>query len=281
MTAVTTRATSRVHVSTSEHAGCVSVVLARPDKGNAIDTDFAVAFRDAARDVRAAVDDHRADCVVIRAEGRHFCVGGDLADFPADEEQAVAHFQTMATTIHEGLSTLLGLEVPIVARVQGVAAGAGIGLAAFADVVVASTAAAFIPAYSTVGLSPDCGVSWLLPRLVGERRAADLLLTNRRIDAATAERWGLVSRVVAPEDLDGEVDSAVAAIVAGGRTATVETKRLLRSAATNHLRAHLADEAQTVAALGGSPHALAARAAFGAGTRDAGRAPVRTGSEIS
>jgi 2-(1,2-epoxy-1,2-dihydrophenyl)acetyl-CoA isomerase len=268
-----------VRVAATRWAGCLEVVLARPEHGNAIDMSFATVLLDAARQVRSAVLDGQVACVLLRAEGRHFCVGGDLKSFPSDADEATPHLAAMAAVVHEALAILCETDVPTVARVHGVAAGAGIGLACFADVVVASTVARFVPAYAAVGLSPDCGTTWLLPRLVGPRRAADMVLTNRSVDAATAERWGLVSRLVDAERLDEEVDEVVTAVLNAGTDASVASKRLLRSAPGNGLRAHLADEAQTIAALGGTTRALSARAALLDDLRNAGR-PTTTGSEI-
>ena len=251
-----------VQVSAGRHARSIELVLARPDRNNAIDLAFARSLHRAATAVQQAVAAGEVDCVLVSAQGRHFSVGGDLHDFPSDPERAVPHLQAMSTLVHEALATLLELPVPIVAKVQGVAAGAGVGLACFADLVLASTAVRFRSAYTAVGLSPDCGTSWLLPRLIGPRRAMEFVLTNRTIDAAEAASWGLISRAVAPERLDDAVDEAVLAILAAGRDCLVTSKRLLQTAMTNGLRAHLADEGQTIAVLGGSEHALAARTAF-------------------
>ncbi len=255
-------ATGRVRVSPGQRKGSIEVVLARADRRNAVDMAFAQSLQAAAAAVHVAVSSGAADCVVVSAQGQHFCVGGDLNDFPADEDRAVPHLQNMSFRVHEAMATFLELPVPIVSRVQGVAAGAGIGLAVFADVVVASTAARFRSAYTAMGLSPDCGTSWMLPRLIGERRAMDMVLTNRMVGAAEAEAWGLASRVVAPDRLDDTVDEVVAAILGAGRAANAASKRLLRSSLTDGLRAHLADEGQTVALLGGSAGALAARERF-------------------
>ena len=261
--------TRRVVVTPGRDGRVLDLVLSRGDRGNAIDMALARDLLAAAREVRDAVDAGTVDVVVLRAEGRHFCVGGDLHDFPLDPDAAVPYMRSMADTVSDAVLLLVGLAVPLVARVHGAAAGAGIGLAVLADVVVASTAAKFVPAYTGVGLSPDCGVSWLLPQLVGARRASDMILTNRPVPAALAEDWGLVSRVVGPDDLDTEVGAVVDAILAADRTAGIASKKLLQDAPDTPLRAHLAAEAESVATLGGLPHSLAAREAFAASARPA------------
>ncbi|SOD74660.1 2-(1,2-epoxy-1,2-dihydrophenyl)acetyl-CoA isomerase [Jatrophihabitans sp. GAS493] len=254
--------TAAVQLRSGPEPRACTLLLARPERGNAIDSDFAAALLQAARGVSELVAGGGIDCVLIAAEGKAFSVGGDLRDFPTDGDRAVPHIQAMAAVSHEAMALLLELPVPVIAQVQGVAAGAGIGLAVFADVVIASTHARFKAGYPAVGLSPDCATTWLLPRLVGERRAMDLLLTNRSVDATEAERWGLVSRVVAPEELEDAARQAVRAALQGGRDAAIETKRLLRSAPQDTLRAHMADEGTTIARLGGTPTAVAARTAF-------------------
>lgn len=238
-----------------------ALVLARPDRGNAIDAAFTADLLAAARAAtrRAAVDD--LDCLLVTAEGTAFCVGGDLRDFPDDPETATPYLHAMSVRSHEALALLHELPVPVVGRVQGVAAGAGIGLAAVADIVLASTTARFVAGYPAVALPPDCGTSWLLPRLIGERRTLDLLLTNRAVDAAEAQRWGLVTRAVPPEDLDAAVDATLRAVLAGG-PAAAQTKRLVRASRHNGLRSHLADEGTTIATLAAGEAAIRARTAF-------------------
>ena len=191
-----------------------------------------------------------------------FCVGGDLADFPADPDAVVAHLGRMAGLMHHGLELMTQIPVPVVVRVQGVAAGAGVGLVASGDLVVASSAARFRSAYTAVGLSPDLGVSWLLPRVIGARRAADMVLTNRIVSADEAEAWGLVSRVVPPEQLDDAVAQIVDGLVAMPSGGLIESKRLLAAAPVRPLIEHLDDEAATIVRLSATPEARQTRERF-------------------
>lgn len=243
-------------------SGVGRLTLTGGERGNAIDMAFAEQLEDA---VGRLLEGARAGDVrvaVVAAEGRMFCVGGDLADFPSDPERVVAHLGVMAGLMHGALDLLMQVPVPVVTRVQGVAAGAGLGLVACGDVVVASTAARFRSAYTAVGLSPDLGVSWLLPRVVGPRRAADLVLTNRLLSAEEAEDWGLVSRVVPPEQLDGSVAAIVDGLVSLPSAGLVESKRLLAAAAGRSLVEHLDDEAATIVRLSADDEAVRARETF-------------------
>ena len=251
-------------------AGVATIRLSRPDAGNALDLDSAVALRDAVRGLAG----HDLGVVVLRATGRMFCAGGDvraMADAP-DRETLVAE---LAGTIHEALVGLRALPVPVVAAVQGPAAGGGVGLVLAADVVVASDRATFLAAYSAIGLSPDCGVTALLASVVGPRRAALFTLMGARLDAATALEWGLVSELCAGDHLDDRVGEVVAAIASAPRAAVRETTRLLRRAPDRAYADQLADEAETIARLSVTPEADALIRAFAA-PRTTRTAPTTT-----
>lgn len=168
----------------------------------------------------------------------------------------------MAQLVHEGLAELWAVPVPVVAQLHGAAAGAGVGLVACADLVLAGRSARLVMAYSAIGLSPDCGTTWLLPRIIGLRRAMELTLTGRVLGAEEAVEWGLVTRVVDDGDLDASVRILTEDLVARPRQGLIASKRLLRNAFSNTLEAQLAQEAQAIAALAAQPEPAAARRAF-------------------
>lgn len=190
--------------------------------------------------------------VVLRAEGRFFCPGGDLAWMAAQPDRASA-VEGLASVFHEGVLGLAALPVPVVARVHATAAGGGMSLVLQADVSIVAASAKLAIAYAGIGLSPDGGASWLLPRLLGPRRALDLLLTNRPLGAAEAAEAGLVTRAVPDGELDAAVDAYVERLASGPAGAYAAAKRLVAAAADRDLATHLADEAATIGALAGSP----------------------------
>ena len=245
--------------------GVATIRLARPDAGNAVDLPTAIALREAIAEV--AGDVGHVHVVVIRASGRLFCAGGDVRAMAAAAERQ-AFVAELAGVLHEALGALRDLPVPVVAVVQGAAAGAGVGLVLASDVVLAADHATFVAAYPSVGLSPDCGVSALLPAAVGARRAALFLLTGTPIDAATALDWGLVSEVCAAETLDARAGEVVAAIAALPRQAVGEAARLLRRSGERPYAAQLADEAATISRLAAGAEAGAMLAAFASPARD-------------
>ncbi|GAA4691620.1 enoyl-CoA hydratase/isomerase family protein [Phytohabitans rumicis] len=239
--------------------GVAHVRLRRPDRGNAIDLATARGLLAAA----TACQQHRVRAVVLRGAGRSFCVGGDLREFASFEGDALArHLVEVTGALHAALRAFAALDAPLVAAVHGAVAGAGVGLAAAADLTIAADDATFVCAYTGIGYTPDAGVTWTLPRLVGPKRALDLLLTNRRLGAREAAEIGLVSRVVALSLLDGEVERVAAALATGATAAFGATRRLVAAGLSADLDAHLDREAEALAAAAISPEGRAGVAAF-------------------
>lgn len=214
---------------------------------NAMDEPFVRDLDESAARLAEAAESDRVDVVVIRSAGRHFCVGGDLSDLAgADEPPAMVTRQTAFA--HRAIAALHSLEVPILARWQGAAAGGGIGLLLVADIVIAARTASLTAGYSEVGLSPDAGVSWGLARRLGPERALGLLLSNRRVMADGLVQLGLATQVVDAEALDDRIAALVAQILLVGGAVLRDTKRLVRRAESTALSAHLDDEARAIAA---------------------------------
>lgn len=241
--------------------GVAQIVLNRPEHGNAISLELAQGMRQAAEEIADLADTGEARIVLLRGAGPAFCVGGDLTEF-ADARDPSTHIAALAQLMHEAILALVEAPAPLISVVHGVAAGGGVGLALTADLVLATTEARFRAAYTGVGLSPDCGVSWLLGTKLGHAVGLDLALTNRTLDAEEARRYGLVSRVVVHSDLEGTVAGVVRALKTGPPLAIAATKRLVREAGGSSLREHLSEEAASIAALAGTPDGCEGIAAF-------------------
>ncbi|MDX3452722.1 enoyl-CoA hydratase/isomerase family protein [Streptomyces sp. ME02-8801-2C] len=227
--------------------GVVEVRLDAPGRGNALDLGTADALRDATAEVAA----DPGGAVLLRSAGGSFCVGGDLRAFAGLGAETGGYVHAVASAAHAAIQALYELPVPLVTAVRGAAAGGGIGLALVGDIVLAARSARFRLAYTAIGLTPDCGASWFLPRLVGPRRAADLILTNRVLTGDDAEQWGLVSRCVEDEELDRAAHRTAADLAAGAGDALRAAKGLLRAGGGAELRFHLAEEARLIASLAG------------------------------
>lgn len=244
--------------------GVLTLTLNRPHRKNAIDGELWEALREQLTRTR---DDADVRAVVLTGAGGDFCAGADLSGgvatgHPLDRMRRV---NEVALLLHE-------LPVPSVARVDGVAVGAGWNLALGCDLVVATPAARFSQIFARRGLSLDFGGSWLLPKLVGMQQAKRLALLAEMIDAAEANRLGLVTWVVAVEEIDGFVSDLGARLASAAPVAVAQSKALLHEGADSTMRDALASEARTQAINFATADAPAAFAAF-----NEKRDPVFTG----
>lgn len=220
--------------------GMAILTLNRPAVLNAIDVAAAKALLSAIDQIEKRGD---IRAILLRGEGRGFCAGGDVSTFTGAEPHATVADRTMAV-FHEAVLRLARSPIPSVAAVHGAVAGAGIGLMLACDFVLAAESARFSLAYTKIGASIDGGASWFLPRLVGSRKAKELVLLSERIDAAEAARLGIVNRVVATDDLAAEAVQLARRLVDGPTAAFGEIKKLVDTAFGNDLHTHLAHERQ-------------------------------------
>lgn len=233
--------------------GVAHVELNRPDASNTIDLPWTEAFTSALQQVR---DDDAVRVVLLTGRGRMFCAGGDLGAMDAAPDRA-AYLQELADALHVGVRLLDGLDKPVVVGVHGAAAGAGLSLVLGGDLVVAGRSASFVTAYTSVGLTPDGGQSWLLPRVVGLQRALELTLTPRRLSADEAQEWGIVGRVVEDEAVADEAHALARRLADGPAAAFGRARRLLRSSYDTGLSERLDVEARTIAASVAEPESAA------------------------
>jgi 2-(1,2-epoxy-1,2-dihydrophenyl)acetyl-CoA isomerase len=217
--------------------GVLELTLNRPDALNAFNIELheqlAAALKDARRpDVRA---------VLITGAGRAFSAGQDLAEA---QGSSVGPGERLRRYYNPNIRAIRALEKPVIAAVNGVAAGAGIGLALACDVRVASEKSTFVPAFVAIGLIPDSGLSWTATRILGEARALDWLTSNRRLTAQEALEWGLVHEVVPVGTLAERARERASQLAAAPGDAVGMTKRLVGVAATGTLDEQLELERQ-------------------------------------
>lgn len=237
--------------------GIGRLTLNRPAQGNAIDIAMADALMEAA--VRVA-GDPTVKVVTLTGNGRLFCAGGDIAAFSAGEPGAV--IARITVSLHAAINRLATMPKPLLCLVNGPAAGAGLGLAMLGDIVLAAASSHFTSAYTAIGVSPDAGTSWFLPRLIGLRRAQDMILTNRRVRAEEAVAIGLVTRTVADEALADEGERLAQSMAAGATAAFASSRRLLHRSYHSSLANHLEFEAAEIVSTAGSDEASAHFTAF-------------------
>jgi 2-(1,2-epoxy-1,2-dihydrophenyl)acetyl-CoA isomerase len=239
--------------------GVARLTLNRPDAANAINLELATALADATSQL-ATLPALRV--VLLTGAGKRFCAGGDVRAFAAAGEDLGEALEAVLGALHLAVKGLSELDAPVVAAVQGSAAGAGLSLVAGADLVLAAEDTRFVLAYTSIGLVPDGGSTWYLPRLIGPRRASELAFTNRVLDAHEALAWGLVTRVVPNGDLRSEAEQLVAELAAGPRGAFGATKRLLRETWSASLADQLGREATAMVLAGDTADGQEGVAAF-------------------
>jgi 2-(1,2-epoxy-1,2-dihydrophenyl)acetyl-CoA isomerase len=218
------------------------IVLQRPEASNALDLPTAQAFA-------AAVDAARADdvrAVLLAGDGKRFCAGGDVASFVAADD-GQAYLLELARTLEAALRDLSQLSKPVVAEVHGAVAGAGLAFVLNSDVVVAARSTKFLMAYAGIGLTPDCGVSYLLPRAIGQQRALQMAVGGRGLTADEALSWGLVAEVVDDDAVSTRAAEVARVLAAGPTTALAEARRLIRSSWEVTREDNAKDEAESIA----------------------------------
>ncbi len=224
-------------VETSREGAVLTITLNRPDVLNAFNTEMHRVLAAALREAREA--DVRA--VVLTGAGRGFCVGQDLTEFREAPGDIGARLRD---NYHPNIRAIRALEKPVIAAVNGVAAGAGVSIACACDIRVASDSASFIPAFINIGLIPDSGGSYFVTRLLGPARAFEWLASGRKLTAAEAHAWGLVSEVVESDGLTGRAAGLAAELASLPTRGIAMTKRLLDHAVGATLEEQLEREAQ-------------------------------------
>ena len=224
-------------VLTAREGAVLTITLNRPDVFNAFNRALHAALRAALEEAA----DPAVRAVVIMGAGRGFCAGQDLREF-AELDTSLS--ESLEATYHPNIRLIRGLVKPVIAAVNGPVAGAGLSLASACDVRVASSAATFVPGFAGIGLVPDSGGSWFLHRLLGFGRAFEWMSSNRRIDAAEAFAWGLVSEVIPAEGFDARVAELAAGWAERPTLAVGMTKQLFEHASDASLEEQLAREAE-------------------------------------
>jgi 2-(1,2-epoxy-1,2-dihydrophenyl)acetyl-CoA isomerase len=246
--------------------GVAFLTLNRPNAANALGLTMARELFDAALQCQSRP---AVRAVVLTGAGSAFCAGGDVKGFGAAGAELPAMLAQITAHLHAAVARFARMDAPLITAVNGVAAGAGMSLACTGDIVLAAESARFTMAYTRIGLTPDGSSTFYLTRLVGLRRAQELLLTNRLLPAAEALAWGLVTRVVPDAELAAEAAKLARQIAAGPTRAFGGVKRLLLAAATTGLETQMEYETREIVQAGGSADGQEGVAAF------AGKRPPR------
>jgi len=240
-------------------SGVARLRLNRPEASNGLTVDSLRALHDA---ILLCHGDPRLRAVLLTGEGQNFCGGGDVRDFASKGDGLPDYLREATAWLQIAVSALIQLRAPVVTLVQGFAAGGGgLGFVCASDLVLCGASAKFMSAATRVGMAPDGGASVTLSRIVGHRRALELVLTDKVLSAEEALNWGLVTRVVADDELSAEGEALATKLAAGPTRALGEAKRLLWDGLGRGVQDCLPDEARTVSELSGTPDALEGLAA--------------------
>ena len=237
-------------------AGVARLTLNRPDRLNS----FTVQMHEEVADALSRLEGARV--LVLTGAGRGFCAGQDLNDRAVAPGEAVDLGESVEHRYNPLIRRLTSLEMPVIARVNGVAAGAGANIALACDIVVAAKSAKFIQSFASIGLIPDSGGTWALPRLIGQARALGLALTAEPLPAEKAAEWGLIWKAVEDERLDEEVDALAQRFAAGPTRGLARIRKMIRESWSHSLDEELDLQRDSMRELGFSDDYREGVAAF-------------------
>lgn len=224
------------------------ITLNRPQSGNALDVEMA---RELAAAALECESNREVRAILLSGAGKSFCAGGDVKVFAA-QQQLPRYLREITSHLHLAVSRFARLDAPVIAAVHGSAAGGGFSLAISCDLILAAESAKFLMAYSKIGMAPDGGSTYFLPRLVGLKRALELTLTNRVLSAAEARDWGIVTEVVAPALLAARAEELARSLAQGPTGAFGSAKRLLHGGWNQTLETQMELESRAIAEAGGT-----------------------------
>lgn len=235
------------------------IVLNRPDAMNALNLEMAQELLDATMQCDETTS---VRAVVISGAGKVFCAGGDVRRFTTEGEQLPSYVRAITTYLHAAISCLARMNAPVIAAVEGSAAGGGMSLALACDLVIAAESSRFTAAYTRIGLCPDGSMTYSLSRLVGLRRALELTLTNRPLTAREALDWGIVTSVVPDGEALRHAEMLASQLAQGPTLAYGATKRLLHQGWSETLETQMMAESQAIAAMSATADAREGMSAF-------------------
>lgn len=226
------------------------ITINRESAFNALDLQSMQELMDIAN--RCGSDPGIRAAVLTGSGSKAFCAGGDVAAFAANADKVSLLLKEMTTGLHTAISRFARMDAPLIARINGVAAGAGLSLAACCDLAICTTESKFTSAYTAIGLTPDGSSTYFLSRIIGSRRAMELYLTNRTLSATEALDWGLVNQVVAVDELDATTEKLASTLANGPTRAHGGVKKLLQHALNDTLESQMERETRTIVEMSGT-----------------------------
>ena len=247
------------HMKLEVEDGVGVITLSRPEEGNPVVHGM---VQELLENAIICDEDPAIKVVILTGSGRMFCVGGGLKEFYRQGDRIAGHLKLVTQLFHGAISKFNRMAPPVIAAINGTAAGGGLSLALCTDLAVSAKSAKFTMAYTNAGLSPDGSSSFYLARAVGMRRAKEMSLLNTVLSADQALEWGLVNQVVPDEDLMGAAMTMAKKLARGSTRAHGETKRLILAGATEGFEAAMELEGRSISELAGAEDGREGVAAF-------------------
>ena len=246
-------------IMVEQNNGVTKITLNQPDNANTIDMTMGKELMEISIQCGESSETR---AVLLTGSGRMFCAGGDLRSLALAGDQMVPILLELTTYLHAAISRFARMNAPLVIAVNGMAAGAGMSIACAGDYVLAAESARFTMAYTKAGLSPNASSTYYLTRAVGVRRAKELMLTNRILNAAEALEWGMINQVCADNKLMETTETLTESFAAGPTMAFGAVKKLLLESATESLETQMEKEAQAIVKMARGDDAKEGIAAF-------------------
>ena len=223
-----------------EQQGAIgTLTFNRPNVFNAMNDEMILSLRDLTASMLSSTT---LRALIIKGAGKAFVAGGDVGLFYQRRDVIADEVKPMGDALHAGIINLRNLPFPVIAQIHGAVAGAGLSVALACDFAIAAEGAQFSTAYAKIGLSPDGGSTFFLPRIVGMRKATELVMLSETLTAAQAGEFGLVNRVVPADQLEAEVQKLATRLASGATQAFARAKRLITQSFTTPIQQHLDDE---------------------------------------
>ncbi len=229
--------------------GMATLTLNRPENYNALSLELAGELLDA---VLECDESSSVKVIIITGAGKAFCAGGDVKEFNQNLDNASLYLKKLTSQLHKSIAKICRMPKPVIAAVNGVAAGGGFSLSLVCDLTIAAESAKFVTAYSDIAATPDLGMTYFLPRILGNKKAFELALIRKQLSASEAKEWGLVNQVVPDEQLRASSQELAQKFLNASGLGVGATKKLLQLSLSQTLESQMENESEFIARAGKS-----------------------------
>lgn len=229
--------------------GIATLTLNRPESYNALSLELAQELLNV---ILECEQNEKVKVVILTGAGKAFCAGGDVKEFHRNMDNASLYLKRLTGQLHKSIAKICRMPKPVIAAVNGVAAGGGFSLSLACDLTIAAESAKFVTAYSDIAASPDLGMTYFLPRLIGSKKAFELALVKKILTAQEAKKWGIINHLVPDDKLLPEVRKIAEQLAGNSSSAIGSTKRLFQLSWSQSLETQMENESEFISRAGAS-----------------------------